>query len=755
MDGFSSWVVVFVGLLTVVAALYSAGWWRERGGAPGRHAALVLLAGAGAATALLADDLLTLIVGWETVTLALFLLAVSGRDDAGAAAAKTYTLLEVGDLALILGAVLLGLERAAAGVPSPWSLSALARDPLATTDARSTAVYLLFLLAAMAKAGAMPMHSWIPTLSTTTHASVMAFLPGSLDKVLGIYLLTRASVDWMVPSPSVRFVVMAIGAVTILGGVLMALVQHDLRRLLSFHAVSQVGYMLLGLGTGTLVGAMGGVFHMVNHALYKSCLFLGAGTVERETGTLELDRLGGLGRTMPVTFGCMLVAALSISGVPPLNGFASKWLVYQGCVAAGEPVLLVAALFGSVLTLASFVKVLHSVFWGARPARLEAARERGGVGIPTAMLVLALLCVGLGIAAAWPLERFVGPAVGLERGGASALAGSRATWGPLHGVAAAPALDLPAAVYSPVGVTGLLVLGSLLALGVGYLGALRSRRVRPAFVGGDEVRPRDPPLPGHRVLPRGAGDARARTRDRRRRGRPARRLPGVPAGRRAGRGPAAAPPHRAAAGLRGVVPAGRGRGARLPALELTLDAILVGLAAFLVLGSVAALEMKNLLSAVITVGVVGMGLSILFLLLGAPDIAITQVVVEVIVVTVMIRATKRTADEEAGRPRSLATVVAGIGAVLVLVGFGVAAFAALPPSGRRAEAVGLVPLGSAACDRGRQRRDVDHPGLPRLRHPGRGDGDPGGRRGRARRGAPRRGRRRGGAACVATGTGSP
>lgn len=112
-----------------------------------------------------------------------------------------------------------------------------------------------------------------------------------------------------------------------------------------------------------------------------------------------------------------------------------------------------------------------------------------------------------------------------------------------------------------------------------------------------------------------------------------------------------------------------------------MDAILIGLAAFLVLGSVAALEMKHLLSAVITVGIVGMGLSILFLLLGAPDIAITQVVVEVIVVTVMIRATTRTADEEPGPTRSLATVVAGVGAVLVLVGVGVAAFAALPRFG--------------------------------------------------------------------------
>jgi len=485
IDGFSSWAVVFVGLLTVVAALYSAGWWRERGGAPGRHAALVLLAGAGGAATLLADDLLTLIFGWEIVTLALFLLAVSGCDDAGAGAAKAYTLLGVGDLALIVGGVLLGIERAAAGVAHPWSLSGLADDPLPTAGGAPTAVYVLFLLAAMAKAGAMPMHSWIPTLSTTTHASVMAYLPGSLDKVLGVYLLVRASVDWFLPSAGLRLVVMAIGVVTILCGVVMALVQHDLRRLLSFHAVSQVGYMLLGIGTGTVVGAMGAVFHMANHALYKSCLFLGAGTVERETGTLELDRLGGLGRTMPVTFGCMLVAALSISGIPPLNGFASKWLIYQGCVAAGEPVMLIAALFGSVLTLASFVKVLHSVFWGARPARHDAVREQGGIGIPAAMLALAALCVGLGVFAAWPLERFVGPAIGVESGGAAVLDGSRSTWGPVHGLAARPALDLPNAVFAPVAVTGLLVLGTLLALGVAYLGAMRARRVRPVFIGGE------------------------------------------------------------------------------------------------------------------------------------------------------------------------------------------------------------------------------------------------------------------------------
>ncbi|HSM49798.1 MAG TPA: proton-conducting transporter membrane subunit [Thermoanaerobaculia bacterium] len=482
-DAFSSWAVVLVGLLSSVAALYSAGWWRGRGGAPGRHAALLLLAGAGGAAVLLADDFLVLILGWELVSLTLFLLAVSGREEAGPGAAKAYVLLGLGDLALMLGAVLVGLERVAAGAERPWSLSGLAEAPLATSGA-ATGAYLLFLVAAMAKAGAMPLHSWIPTMSTSTHASVMAYLPGSLDKLLGIYLLVRVSVDWFVPDPALRGLMMWIGAVTLLCGVTMALVQHDLRRLLSFHAVSQVGYMLLGIGTGTVVGAMGAVFHMVNNALYKSCLFLGAGSVERETGTVELDRLGGLGRTMPVTFGCMLVAALSISGVPPFNGFASKWLVYQGCVAADEPLLLVAALFGSVLTLASFVKVLHSVFFGARPARLDEARESGGAGMSVAMVVLAVLCVGLGVGAGWPLERYIGPAVGLPAGGGEALTGAPAAWVPLHGDAVPPPLALPRGTYSPAAVTGLLVLGSLLALGVGYLGAMRARRRRPVFVGG-------------------------------------------------------------------------------------------------------------------------------------------------------------------------------------------------------------------------------------------------------------------------------
>ncbi len=454
VDAFSGWAVAFTGMLGFVTALYSAGWFRNRGGSPGRFHAWLLLAVAAAAGVLLADNLLLLLVCWEVVTLMLFLLVITVREEGGPSAAKAFTMLGLGDLALLVGIVLIGITE------GTWSIRAL---DIATDTPLRVLAWLLFFVAASAKAGAMPFHTWIPTMSTGTHPAVMAFLPGSLDKVLGIYLLVRINLAWFAPTPALRLVIMIVGAVTILGAVFMAMVQHDLRRLLSYHAVSQVGYMLLGIGTGAVIGVVGGVFHMVNHAIYKACLFLGAGSVEREAGTMELGRLGGLVKTMPVTFACMFTAALAISGIPPLNGFVSKWFVYQACVEADVPILLIAALFGSALTLASFVKVLHSVFFGPRPERLDGVGEgRGGIGMPLAMITLAVLCVLLGVFSPWAVDTLFGPMVGESA--------------ELQG-----ALD---SALSILPLTALLALGCLAALILAFLGRIRSQRTRSVFVGG-------------------------------------------------------------------------------------------------------------------------------------------------------------------------------------------------------------------------------------------------------------------------------
>jgi len=199
----------------------------------------------------------------------------------------------------------------------------------------------------------------------------------------------------------------------------MALVQHDLKRLLSYHAVSQVGYMILGIGTGTALGLAGGLFHMLNNTIYKSALFLCAGVIEKETGTTDLDRLGGLAKLMPVTFLTCTVAALSISGIPPLNGFASKWMIYQGIISSGEGadpgwiIWLAVAMLGSALTLASFVKVLHATFLcKPSPEVQQLTIRESSVSMLAPMVVLAALCVVFGVFAfQLPLGRMIFPLV--------------------------------------------------------------------------------------------------------------------------------------------------------------------------------------------------------------------------------------------------------------------------------------------------------------------------------------------------------
>ncbi len=500
VDGFSCWAVAFAGFIGFLAALYSTGWFRDRGGAPGRYYAYLLFATAGAAGVVLAGNLLLMVICWEIVTLSLFLLVATGKPEGALAAAKSFTIIGAGDMAILLAVILIGILHSGAGLAAPLSTSTLAANPVSTSDGLSVAIYLLLFMGAATKAGAIPFHSWIPTMAEGAHPPVMAVLPGSLDKVIGIYLLARITLDWFVVSPGVQLVVMLVGAVTILAGVLMAMVQHDLRRLLAFHAVSQVGYMILGIGTGTIVGVLGGIFHMLNNAIYKACLFFGAGVVEREAGTTDLHRLGGLGKALPVTFGCMFVAALAISGIPPLNGFVSKWLVYQGCVAAGQPVFLVVALFGSVLTLASFVKVLHSVFWGTRPREFEGVRE-DGVSLRLPMVTLATLCILLGVFAAWPLDHAIGPAVGLDPGGdlpgSATLVASSETWARVSGEPAAPDPGgVPRAVFRPVAVTGLLVLGVLAALLLAHVGPTRVRREQSVFIGGEPIDPDVNRFPG-------------------------------------------------------------------------------------------------------------------------------------------------------------------------------------------------------------------------------------------------------------------
>jgi len=377
----------------------------------------ILLTIGGSAGILLSNHLLFLLIFWEIVTVSLYLLITTGGRNSNFAATKSFAMIGASDAAFMLGVFIV------------WALSGtfvISDISLTTTSALPIIAFLLLMVAAITKAGAMPLHTWLPTSGEYAPASVMALLPAAIDKLLGIYLLVVIVKDMFVLESGALSIILAlIGAATIIIAVMIAMVQHNLKKLLSYHAISQVGYMVLGIATGTAVGIAGGVFHMLNHAIYKCCLFLCGGAVEQAAGTAELDELGGLGKKMPITFVACLIAALSISGIPPFNGFVSKWMVYQGVIQMGTeqaggaarlwPIWLTCAMFGSALTLASFVKLIHSIFLSRLPDELKDVKEVSPLQTGP-MVVLALLCVFFGIFYHVPLRLFIYPALNIEPG---------------------------------------------------------------------------------------------------------------------------------------------------------------------------------------------------------------------------------------------------------------------------------------------------------------------------------------------------
>jgi len=412
LDDLGGFILLGVAFFSACILLYSFGFFKnDEVSARSYYANFLWCVGASCGIAV-SGSLLALLVFWGFLGVPFFILINLGSENADVAAKKTFIVLGGTDSLLILGAAAIWVLRGSfdmSGLAIP-----IADNPLALL------AFLCLAAAAFAKAGGMPFHSWVADAAESAPVPVVALLPASLDKLLGIYLFARICLDMFVLSEPVRAVLLVLGAVTVVGAVMMALVQHNLRRLLGFHAVSQVGYMILGIATGTAVGVIDGLFHMLNNAIYKSALFLSAGAAERRSGETDLGKMGGLARSMPVTFIVALVSALAISGVPPFNGFVSKWMVYQGMIELGQSggylwiIVLVAAMFGSALTLASFVKVLHSVFLG----QASGGRDEAGdgptpgtlMGIP--MCILGALCILFGVFAfRLPIAKLLLPAL--------------------------------------------------------------------------------------------------------------------------------------------------------------------------------------------------------------------------------------------------------------------------------------------------------------------------------------------------------
>ncbi|MGZ4886354.1 MAG: NADH-quinone oxidoreductase subunit 5 family protein [Candidatus Aminicenantales bacterium] len=374
--------------------------------------AYVFLTAAFANGAALANNFVPLVFFWEGLLVTLYgLITIGGKPTSNRTAVKALLISGFCDFSMIMG---IGILWSIAGT---LTMSKVSVEPTGL----AAVAFILMMVGAIGKAGAMPFHTWIPDAALDAPVTFMAFLPAAFEKLLDIYLLARISLDFFKirPGGGLSILMMTIGAATIVLAVFMALIQKDFKKLLSFHAISQVGYMVLGVGTGLPIGIAGGVFHMINHAMYKCGLFLSAGSVEHRTGTTELKKLGGLRKEMPLTAFGFTVCALAISGVWPLNGFVSKEMVFHGAIETGYIVFAVAAWLGAILTFASFLKAGHSVFFGERSKEVPAVREsQAPIVIP--ILILALLCIIFGVYNKLPLTLFIQPVLaGHAEGGES------------------------------------------------------------------------------------------------------------------------------------------------------------------------------------------------------------------------------------------------------------------------------------------------------------------------------------------------
>ncbi len=250
----------------------------------------------------------------------------------------------------------------------------------------------------------VPFHAPAADAYTTAPTSISMVFSGMVNKA-GVYAMIRLVyvIFRAIDMSSVQILMACFGTVTMFVGVTMALAQHDFKRLLAFHSISQIGYVITAAALGTTVGLSGALFHAMNHTLFKGLLFLCAGAVLYAAGTTNLDKLGGLSKRMPQTTFCFLVGAFSISGLPPFNGFASKWMVYQSVYAKAVEThnfayafMTIVAVVVSVMTLASFIKVTQAVFFGQLPASLAKVQE-----VPFAMRlpmwIMSILCILSGV----------------------------------------------------------------------------------------------------------------------------------------------------------------------------------------------------------------------------------------------------------------------------------------------------------------------------------------------------------------------
>ena len=504
VDRLSAIFLLVVPFVALAATLYAVEYMSKvhRTQSPRMYYPFVLLLMTAIVGVVTSYDLFFFFIFWELMTLMSWVLVWFDREDEKKVnAAWTYFVVTHVAAACILVAALVAYRTS-----HSFGFAEIARgigEIARTNPALVHVLMALFLIGFVTKAGMFPFGGWLPSAYPAAPSPASATFAGSMTK-LGIYGVVRVAFE-MFGTLSLTTVwgaiIATLGGVSIFVGTLTALREDDTKRVLSFHIIGQIGYMLLAIGTSLFflrsnpvlasLALVAGLYHVVNHACYKSLLFLNVGAAEYWTGRRNLNTLGGLGVYMPVTLATCIVASLSIAGIPPLSGFNSKWLIYQSALNGGihAPLFLflgLIAMFISLVTLASFMKLLGCVFLGKQPVYDEIPRGEVPMAMRIPQVALAFVCILLGVAPILPLILLHGAAQDIL--GRSFVPGFASLFGANASGISLKLGSVTAGVWNPAYMVVALAVCGLIAYGVSRLGHA-SVRGTETWYGGEEAKP--------------------------------------------------------------------------------------------------------------------------------------------------------------------------------------------------------------------------------------------------------------------------
>jgi multicomponent Na+:H+ antiporter subunit D len=406
MDGFTVIVLCIINIIGFLVAFYSISYIKKYTAEDFFYALFCLMI-AGMNGVVLSGDLFNIFVFLEISAISSYALVAFGVEKNELEASFKYQVL--GGLASFLILIAIGFIY--------WQAKTLniADIRVAFNSGPDRAYYLfiriLLLCGFGLKAAMIPFHAWLPDAHSSAPSPISAMLSGVFIKAVGIYVIIRLFFNMFTITEGISVLITVLGTLSMVIGVFLAIGQWDIKRLLAYHSISQMGYVLLSVGIGMIIisrggrhdiavlAIAGGLFHLVNHAVFKGLLFLNAGAIEYSTGTRDLNRMGGLARSMPATSATSFVASMSISGIPPFNGFFSKLIIIIAAVMAGFYLLAALAVIVSIITLASFLKFQRYAFYN-KPADIT-DKQIKEVPFPMvlSMIILGILCVALSLIA--------------------------------------------------------------------------------------------------------------------------------------------------------------------------------------------------------------------------------------------------------------------------------------------------------------------------------------------------------------------